>query len=296
MLLRRILAMAGAIAILVGDLTPAARHALRVPAQVQVAVGQDQALVLDLPGRLAVRASQPGLTLDGAPVSGAWRQVSAGRLLLRPQSVGIVSLHLRLFGLVPWRSVQVDAIPAPVVTAGGESVAVAIRSRAPLVVGVGGAEFPGGAASPAARAGIRRGDYILAANGAPVTTPSSLAQAVEAAGAAGLPLQLVLLRAGRERQATVHPERAGGRFLIGAWVRDNATGIGTLTFQGEGRFAALGHPVVDTTTGNIQHVLVQPNNEIEVRLFQTDAENRLILPFKSMRAVRDVVVMELAPK
>jgi sporulation protein YlmC with PRC-barrel domain len=54
--------------------------------------------------------------------------------------------------------------------------------------------------------------------------------------------------------------------------------------------------VVDTSTGNIQHVLVQPNNEIEVRLFQTDGENRLILPFKSMRAVRDVVVMELAPK
>jgi len=52
--------------------------------------------------------------------------------------------------------------------------------------------------------------------------------------------------------------------------------------------------VMDTTSGNIQHVLVRPAEEIEVRLFQTDAEGRLILPFKSMRAVKDVVVMELA--
>ncbi len=52
--------------------------------------------------------------------------------------------------------------------------------------------------------------------------------------------------------------------------------------------------VMDTSSGNIQHVLVTPAEEIEVRLFQTDAEGRLILPFKSMRAVKDVVVMELA--
>jgi sporulation protein YlmC with PRC-barrel domain len=54
--------------------------------------------------------------------------------------------------------------------------------------------------------------------------------------------------------------------------------------------------VVDTTNGNIQHVLVTPAEDIEVRLFQTDTSNRLILPFKSMRAVKDVVVMELANK
>jgi sporulation protein YlmC with PRC-barrel domain len=52
--------------------------------------------------------------------------------------------------------------------------------------------------------------------------------------------------------------------------------------------------VMDTSTGNIHHVLVMPHNEVDARLFQTDTEGRLILPFKSMRAVRDVVVMELA--
>lgn len=50
--------------------------------------------------------------------------------------------------------------------------------------------------------------------------------------------------------------------------------------------------VVDTDTGVMKHVLVTPAEEIEPRLFDTDAEGRLVLPFEGMRAVRDVVVME----
>ena len=50
--------------------------------------------------------------------------------------------------------------------------------------------------------------------------------------------------------------------------------------------------VVNTDSGNIKHVLVSPAEEIEPKLFTTDAENRLVLPFEGMKAVRDVVVME----
>lgn len=51
--------------------------------------------------------------------------------------------------------------------------------------------------------------------------------------------------------------------------------------------------VVDTRTGTIAHVLVTPNEKIEPRLFQIDASGRLVLPFKSMRAVKDVVMVDL---
>lgn len=51
--------------------------------------------------------------------------------------------------------------------------------------------------------------------------------------------------------------------------------------------------VVDTATGQLQHVLVIPAEEIEPRLYKTDAAGRLVLPFSEMRAVRDVVVMNI---
>jgi sporulation protein YlmC with PRC-barrel domain len=51
--------------------------------------------------------------------------------------------------------------------------------------------------------------------------------------------------------------------------------------------------VVDTSTGELHHVLVIPAEEIEPRLYKTDAQGRLVLPFRNMKAVRDVVVMDL---
>jgi sporulation protein YlmC with PRC-barrel domain len=51
--------------------------------------------------------------------------------------------------------------------------------------------------------------------------------------------------------------------------------------------------VVDTTSGGIAHLLVTPSEDVEQRLFQSDTSGRLVLPFKSMRAVKDVVVMDL---
>ncbi|MDG6220957.1 MAG: PRC-barrel domain-containing protein [Candidatus Thermoplasmatota archaeon] len=52
--------------------------------------------------------------------------------------------------------------------------------------------------------------------------------------------------------------------------------------------------VVESKTGEVHHVLVVPAEEIEPRLFQTDAQGRIILPFTNMKAVRDVVVMDIA--
>ena len=51
--------------------------------------------------------------------------------------------------------------------------------------------------------------------------------------------------------------------------------------------------IVDTQTGELHHVLVIPAEEIEPRLYKTDAQGRLVLPFQNMKAVRDVVVMDL---
>ncbi len=52
--------------------------------------------------------------------------------------------------------------------------------------------------------------------------------------------------------------------------------------------------IMDTKSGKIQSMLVTPAEGIEARLFKTDAEGRLVLSFKSMKAVKDVVVTQLA--
>lgn len=50
----------------------------------------------------------------------------------------------------------------------------------------------------------------------------------------------------------------------------------------------------ETKTGRIQSLLVRPAESVERRLFKTDPEGRLILSFRSMKAVKDVIVTQLA--
>ena len=51
--------------------------------------------------------------------------------------------------------------------------------------------------------------------------------------------------------------------------------------------------ILDTRTGKIESLLVQPAEAVEPRLFKVDPEGRLILAFRSMKAVRDVIVTQL---
>lgn len=50
--------------------------------------------------------------------------------------------------------------------------------------------------------------------------------------------------------------------------------------------------ITSTGSGRLDSMLVVPADSIEPRLYKTDAKGRILLPFKSMRAVRDVVVVE----
>ncbi len=52
--------------------------------------------------------------------------------------------------------------------------------------------------------------------------------------------------------------------------------------------------IMETKTGRIVSILVSPSDNVESRLFKTDPEGRLILSFKSMKAVKDVIVTQLA--
>ena len=50
--------------------------------------------------------------------------------------------------------------------------------------------------------------------------------------------------------------------------------------------------IANTRGGHLESMLIKPAESIEPRLYKTDAKGRILIPFKTMRAVRDVVVVE----
>lgn len=103
--------------------------------------------------------------------------------------------------------------------------------------------------SPARKSGLKTGDVITSVNGAEVFTNEELADAINSSGAFA---DIVFKRGDREISASVETVLSDGMRRIGAWVRDSAAGIGTLTFvDPETReFGGLGHAVSDISTGD----------------------------------------------
>ena len=102
--------------------------------------------------------------------------------------------------------------------------------------------------SPAKQAGLKEGDVITSVNGTAVFTNAELSDAIMMSEGCA---EIVYRRGDSEIMTGVEPELSDGVPKIGAWVRDSAAGIGTLTFVDPqtGAFGGLGHTVSDAATG-----------------------------------------------
>lgn len=105
---------------------------------------------------------------------------------------------------------------------------------------------------PAEKGGLRIGDVIKEINGNKVTANEEVMAAI--AENSGETVEMSISRQGEALTRNITPEKnMTGLYLLGAWIRDSCAGIGTITYYaGENNcFAALGHGICDTDTGEM---------------------------------------------
>lgn len=133
---------------------------------------------------------------------------------------------------------------------GGQVVGVQISTKGVLVAGLSEVETAEGSCFPAKDAGVQAGDILLKADGQTVSKAADVIAAVEKAQ--GRPVELELERNEKTMRLSVQPVRSGeGQWLMGMWLRDGVSGIGTVTFQDpeSGVYGALGHSICDSDSG-----------------------------------------------
>ena len=166
---------------------------------------------------------------------------------------GDYELEVKAFGLFPVKTARVKVSQRRYVTVGGRIFGIRLYTRGVLIVGSEEIDTAAGAVSPAARAGLKKGDIILEINGAPVSRNNDISSAVESSG--GDEIELLIERAGKKQTVSLLPARSrtDKKFKAGLWVRDSSAGIGTVTFydRKNGIFAGLGHAVCDVDTGEV---------------------------------------------
>ncbi len=164
---------------------------------------------------------------------------------------GAHSMQLRLFGILPLKTVWVREEPRNEVQVSGAPFGVKLFSDGVMVVGFSDIYTATGYQNPAKSAGLHMGDAIHSVNGENVATNEDIQRLVESSQ--GRPVSVTYSRKGEESTVFVTPVQsaAGGAYRVGMRVRDSSAGIGTLTYYDPqtGGFAGLGHPVTDVDTG-----------------------------------------------
>jgi len=133
---------------------------------------------------------------------------------------------------------------------GGQAVGIEIEADGVLVSGFCEVDTPAGPVSPARDAGFAVGDLIVRMDGAGIRSAEDLIAAVARQG--GAESEVEVLRGGKTQRLRVRPALSTTRqWLLGLWLRDGVSGIGTLTFVDprSGVFGALGHSVNDESSG-----------------------------------------------
>ncbi|TYQ15791.1 UNVERIFIED_CONTAM: stage IV sporulation protein B [Acetivibrio alkalicellulosi] len=173
-------------------------------------------------------------------------------IMFKPQKLGSVNLNMRLLGIIPLKTMQVDVVPYREVVACGNTIGVKIKAEGVLVIALSDFESNDGKkVLPARDAGIRSGDVIVEINKTPVDGIHDLISYLE--NSKGEKINIKYKRDSNYHNTKIIPIMSGdsGKYQLGMWLRDSTAGIGTLTFYDpkSGGFGALGHGITDIDTG-----------------------------------------------
>ena len=137
---------------------------------------------------------------------------------------------------------------------GGMPIGIYLETEGVMVLGTDSITAEDGMDYEPAANLVKAGDYIVALNEQAIHDKSELVETVKELGD-----EDIILRVRREEQymnIRMKPVRLNAKECkLGIWVRDNAQGLGTVTFLNtNSRFGALGHGIHDVDTNALLEI------------------------------------------
>lgn len=177
-------------------------------------------------------------------------------------------MSVKLFNLFTIKKVNVRLLTDTDVYVGGETVGFNLVSDGVICVGSNAVATSEGTKEPIKDSGLLEGDAILKIEDIEIENISDVDRIINLPIFAGKEIDLTIMRNGEEKIIQITPvfDVLTQKYKLGLWVRNSASGVGTLTYvkQSDFRFGAVGHPIVDSSLG--ENFEVESGNIYKCRL------------------------------
>ena len=157
------------------------------------------------------------------------------------------SLVVKLFGFIPIKKTTVVVCDDESVYLGGIPLGFTVSTKGVIVVGSNSVLTKDGKQS---NSELENGDIVTKVNGIDIFNVEDIKE--QLAQSNGNAVQVTYIRDDKENTCDLTPilDSQTNEYKLGIWIRNDAQGIGTLTFVTEGNdFGALGHAITDFETG-----------------------------------------------
>lgn len=164
----------------------------------------------------------------------------------------ISTLKFKLFGIIPVKEVSVNVGEEKEVFVGGIPLGFSLNTKGLIVVGDNSVLTQEGNKETQKDKTILPGDILTEINGKEITSVSVVEE--ELNDFDNEYVNLKVLRKDKAIDIKLKPAKDMGsnKYKLGLWVKNNASGVGTLTFVDQNKnFGALGHPITDYETGSV---------------------------------------------
>lgn len=164
----------------------------------------------------------------------------------------ISTLKFKLFGIIPVKEVSVNVGEEKEVFVGGIPLGFSLNTKGLIVVGDNSVLTQEGNKETQKDKTILPGDILTEINGKEITSVSVVEE--ELNDFDNEFVNLKVLRKDKTIDIKLKPAKdmESNNYKLGLWVKNNASGVGTLTFVDQNKnFGALGHPITDYETGSV---------------------------------------------
>lgn len=211
-----------------------------VPSTINVKAGTSEEINMRIPASGVISTDSDMVLALNQPIT-----IVAG------ENTSSYQMQLKLFGVLPLKNVDIQVIENTTLTPVGKPIGIYVKTQGVLVVDTGSFEGSAGDKCAPSEYKLQSGDYLTAMDGVAISDKKQIRQYVENGNGEEIIFQVS--RKDELIQVKIKPEQDANQvYKMGAWLRDSAQGIGTMTYlDSQNRFGALGHGINDMDTGEL---------------------------------------------